>query len=104
MKATIQTQGRQFIVEEGDILTINQIQDTETGSTIEIDEVLMVQDGTDAKFGTPTVDGAKVTAKVLENKKDKKIIVFKKKRRKGYARRKGHRQHVSVIKIESIQG
>ena len=104
MKATIQTQGRQFIVEEGDVLTINQIQDTETGSTIEIEEVLMVQDGTEAKFGTPTVDGAKVTAKVLENKKDKKIIVFKKKRRKGYARRKGHRQHISVIKIESIQG
>jgi len=64
----------------------------------------MIQDGDDAKFGTPKVEGAKVTAKILESKKDKKIIVFKKKRRKGYTRRRGHRQHVSVIKIESIKG
>ena len=53
-------------------------------------------------FGSPTIEGASVTAKILENKKDKKIIVFKKKRRQGYKRRKGHRQLLSVIEIESI--
>ena len=104
MKATIQTQGRQFTVEEGDILKVNQFTDAEAGSTIDIEDVLMVHDGSEAKFGTPKIEGAKVTAKILETKKDKKIIVFKKKRRKGYSRRKGHRQRVSVIKIESIQG
>ena len=104
MKATIQTQGAQFTVQEGDILTVDQYPGVEAGSTVDIDDVLMIQDGDDAKFGTPKVEGAKVTAKILESKKDKKIIVFKKKRRKGYTRRKGHRQHVSVIKIESING
>lgn len=103
MKATIQTQGRQFTVEEGDILKINQFTDTEPGSTVDIEDVLMVHDGKEAKFGAPIVEGAKVTATVLESKKDKKVIIFKKKRRKGYTRRKGHRQQVSVIKIESIQ-
>ena len=104
MKATIQTQGAQFTVQEGDILTVDQYPGVEAGSTVDIEDVLMIQDGDDAKFGTPKVEGAKVTAKILESKKDKKIIVFKKKRRKGYTRRRGHRQHVSVIKIESIQG
>jgi large subunit ribosomal protein L21 len=104
MKATIQTQGRQFTVEEGDILKTNQFGDAEVGSTIDIEEVLMVHDGNEAKFGAPNVEGAKVTATILETKKDKKVIIFKKKRRKGYTRRKGHRQQVSVIKIESIQG
>ena len=103
MKATIQTQGAQFTVQEGDILTVDQYPGVEAGSTVDIEDVLMIQDGDDAKFGTPKVEGAKVTAKILESKKDKKVIVFKKKRRKGYTRRRGHRQHVSVIKIESIK-
>ena len=102
MKATIQTQGAQFTVQEGDILTVDQFPEVEAGATVDIDNVLMIQDGDDAKFGTPNVEGAKVVAKVLETKKDKKVIVFKKKRRKGYSRRKGHRQQISVIQIESI--
>ena len=60
-----------------------------------------VDDGK-STFGSPTVAGASVTAKILENKKDKKVIVFKKKRRQGYKRRRGHRQLLSVIEIESI--
>ena len=63
----------------------------------------MVGAGADTHIGVPFVEGAKVVAKVLENKKDKKIVVFKKKRRKGYQRRKGHRQMISVIRIETIQ-
>ena len=104
MKATIQTQGRQFTVSTGDILKVNSFPDTETGDTIDIKEVLMIGEGADTKFGTPYVEGASVKATILENKKDKKIIVFKKKRRQGYQKRRGHRQHLSVIKIESIDG
>ena len=104
MKATIQTQGRQFTVSAGDILKVNTFPGTGSGDTIEIHEVLMIGEGADAKFGAPYVEGASVKATILENKKDKKVIVFKKKRRQGYAKRRGHRQHLSVIKIESING
>jgi len=102
MKATIQTQGSQFTVEQGDKLFVNRFPETNEGDQVKIDKVLMVVDDGKPTFGTPTVEGASVTAKILENKKDKKIIVFKKKRRQGYKRRKGHRQHISVIEIESI--
>lgn len=104
MKATIQTQGSQFTVTTGDILKVNLFPNTKSGDTIDIDQVLMLGEGADTKFGAPFVDGASVKATILENKKDKKIVVFKKKRRQGYKRRRGHRQHLSVIKIESING
>ena len=102
MKATIQTQGSQFTVQKGDKLFVNRYPDTNEGDQVSIDQVLMLVDEGKATFGTPTVEGATVKAKILENKKDKKIIIFKKKRRQGYKRRKGHRQHISVIEIESI--
>jgi large subunit ribosomal protein L21 len=102
MKATIQTQGSQFTVEQGDKLFVNRFPETNEGDQVKIDKVLMIVDDGKPTFGTPTVEGASVTAKILENKKDKKIIIFKKKRRQGYKRRKGHRQHISVIEIESI--
>ena len=102
MKATIETQGRQFTVEEGDIFKVNQFPGVEADSTVEIDKVLLVT-GTDIpKIGTPYVEGAKVEVRILENLKDKKIVVFKKKRRKGYKKTQGHRQFVSVIKVEKI--
>ena len=104
MKATIQTQGRQFTISAGDILKVNLFPNTEAGDLIDINEVLMIGEGEDARFGTPYVEGASVKATILENKKDKKITVFKKKRRQGYKRRRGHRQHLSIIKIESING
>ena len=104
MKATIKTQGRQFTVSEGDILKVNVFPGTQAGESIDINEVLMVGEGTDVRFGTPLVDGASVKVSILENKKDKKIVVFKKKRRQGYKKRRGHRQHLSVIKVESIKG
>ena len=102
MKATIQTQGSQFTVQKGDKLFVNRYPDKNEGDQVSIDQVLMLVDDGKATFGTPTVEGAIVKAKILENKKDKKIIIFKKKRRQGYKRRKGHRQHISVIEIESI--
>lgn len=102
MKAIIKTQGRQFSVEEGDVLFVNRFVDTQTGDTVEIKDVLFIGDGANATVGTPLVDGASVKAKILENKRGDKIDIFKKRRRKGYQRRKGHRQEISVIKIESI--
>ena len=104
MKATIKTQGRQFTVTKGDILKVNSYPNTQAGDSVELKEVLMIGEGSDARFGSPLVEGASVKATILENKKDKKIVVFKKKRRQGYKRRRGHRQHLSVIKIESIKG
>ncbi len=104
MKATIKTQGRQFTVTEGDVLKVNSFPNTNAGDSIDITDVLMIGEGADTRFGTPLVEGASVKATILENKKDKKVIVFKKKRRQGYKKRRGHRQHLSVIKIESING
>ncbi|MEC8650426.1 MAG: 50S ribosomal protein L21 [Verrucomicrobiota bacterium] len=104
MKATIKTQGRQFTVTKGDILKVNSYPNTQAGDSVELNEVIMIRDGSDARFGTPLLEGASVKATILENKKDKKVVVFKKKRRQGYKRRRGHRQHLSVIKIESIKG
>lgn len=104
MKATIKTQGRQFTVSEGDVLKLNSFPGTKAGDTVDINEVLMIGEGADARFGAPLLEGASVKATILENKKDKKIVVFKKKRRQGYKKRRGHRQHLSVIKIDSIKG
>lgn len=102
MKATIKTQGRQFTVQEGDVLFVNRYPETESGDTVTIDSVLAVGEGESMKFGAPLVDGASVNAKILENKRGKKVLIFKKKRRKGYRNKRGHRQELSVIKIESI--
>jgi large subunit ribosomal protein L21 len=102
MKATIKTQGRQFVVNEGDVLIVNRFPKTEKGSTVEITDVLSVGEGQDIRIGAPNVAGATVTAEVLENKRGKKVIAFKKTKRKGYEKTKGHRQELSVIKIKTI--
>ena len=102
MKATIRTQGQQFTVTEGDILIVNRYPGSEKGSTIEINDVLATGEGADFRVGTPRVNGASVSATVLENKRGEKVIVFKKKKRKGMERKRGHRQELSVIKINTI--
>jgi len=103
MKATIKTQGQQFTVSEGDILTVNRYPGTEKGSTVEINDVLAAGEGENYKVGTPTLSGASVSVTILENKRGDKVIVFKKKKRKGMERKRGHRQELSVIKVESIK-
>jgi len=103
MKATIKTQGQQFAVSEGDILIVNRFPNTEAGSTVEITDVLSAGEGAAFRIGTPLLAGASVTAKILENKRGDKVIVFKKKKRKGHEKKRGHRQELSVIKIESIK-
>ena len=104
MIATIKTQGRQFTVVEGDILKVNLYPKTKAGDTINITDVFMLGDGEATRFGSPVVENASVKATILENKKDTKVITIKKKRRQGYKRVKGHRQHLSIIKINSIEG
>jgi len=103
MKATIKTQGQQFAVSEGDILIVNRYPKTEAGSTVEINEVLSAGEGDAFRVGTPFLAGASVTAEVLENKRGDKVVVFKKKKRKGMERKQGHRQELSVIKIKAIK-
>ena len=103
MKATIQTQGRQFTVKQGDILIVNLFPGTKAGDTVTLDKVLLAGEGAAAKIGAPYVAGASVSAKILENKRGEKIDIFKHRRRKGYRRRRGHRQELSVIKIEAIK-
>jgi large subunit ribosomal protein L21 len=102
MKATIKTSGRQFIVAEGDKLTVNRFPGSDKGSVVEIRDVLAVGEGADLRVGKPLVEGAVVKAKVLENKRGDKVIVFKKVKRTGMERKRGHRQELSVIQIESI--
>jgi len=102
MKATIKTQGQQFAVSEGDILIVNRYQNSVAGSTVQINEVLSAGEGENFKVGSPTLDGASVTATILENKRGKKVIVFKKKKRKGYRVKRGHRQQYTHIEITSI--
>ncbi|WP_025270412.1 50S ribosomal protein L21 [Hippea sp. KM1] len=97
MFAVIETGGKQYIVKEGDIIRVEKLP-VEDKSEISFDKVLMVGD----KVGNPYVENAKVEAKVIRTAKAKKIIVFKFKRRKGYKRKKGHRQYFTEVKITKI--
>ena len=99
--AIIRTGGRQFRVAEGDTLDVDLL-DVEPGKTATFGDVLLFADGQDVTHGNPLVSGAKVTAEVVEQRKDKKIVAFKYKRRKGYHRTVGHRRKLTRVKIKSI--
>jgi len=99
--AVIETGGQQYAVREGEVHKIAKLEG-EAGSKVEFDKVLLVNDGGTVKVGKPTVENAKVTAEVLEQTRDKKITVFKFKRRKKYRKKTGHRQDVTYIKITNI--
>lgn len=100
MFAIIKTGGKQYKVSEGDVIKVEKIE-AEAGDKIEFDQVLMVA-GDDVKVGSPVVQGAKVSAEVLDQKKDKKIVIFKFKAKKNYRKKKGHRQPYTLVKIEKI--
>jgi large subunit ribosomal protein L21 len=102
MYAVIKTGGQQFRVEKGDKLSIQKLE-VEAGKTITLDEIMMINDGKTAKVGTPLVSGAKVTAKIVEQYRDEKVVIFKKKRRQNYRRTRGHRQHLTLIEITDIK-
>ena len=99
--AVVQIAGKQMRVHENDVIKVPLLAD-EVGSSVEFDQVLFVSDD-EVKIGAPTVDGAKVVAEVVEHGRDKKIRVFKMKRRKTYRRTKGHRQHFTQLRITAIQ-
>jgi large subunit ribosomal protein L21 len=99
--AIIRTGGRQFRVAEGDTINVDLL-DVEPGKTATFGDVLMFADGKDVSHGNPLVSGAKVTAEVLEQRKDKKVVAFKYRRRKGYHRTVGHRRKLTRIKIKTI--
>lgn len=101
MYAIIRTGGKQYQVEAGDTLRVEKLQG-EVGDTLELSDVLLLVDGDAVKVGQPVVDGARVVAKILEQGRHKKVLVFKKKRRKGYQVKKGHRQMYTALSIETI--
>ena len=101
MHAVIQTGGKQYRVAPGDVITVERLTG-EPGGSIVFDQVLMVGEGDSPKIGRPIVEGATVSATVLEQARGPKIIVFKKHRRKGYRRTAGHRQDLTVLRITDV--
>jgi large subunit ribosomal protein L21 len=101
MYAIVKIQGQQFKVEKNQKLFVHRI-NAEEGEKLEIKDVLLVDNKGKVKIGTPTVKGASISAKVLQHVKGDKVLVFKKKRRKGYKKLNGHRQQFTQILIEDI--
>jgi len=103
MYAVIKTGGKQYRVANGDVIAVEKLAG-DPGSTVSLAPVLMLNDDKSSTVGTPIVEGAAVSAEVLEQTRGDKIIVFKKKRRKGYRRTMGHRQDVTVLRITDVTG
>ncbi len=103
MYAVIKTGGKQYRVAQNDLLTIERLTG-EPGASIEFADVLMVGNGDQVKVGAPFVSGAKVTAELVDQARGPKVIAFKKRRRKNSRRKKGHRQHLSLVRITGISG
>lgn len=101
MYAIVEIAGHQFKVEKDQKVFVNRLQ-TEEGKKVSFDNVLLLSDGDKVTIGAPAIGGAQVSAKVLKHLKGDKVIVFKKKRRKGYRVKNGHRQFLTEIQIESI--
>ena len=101
MFAIINIAGKQFKVEEGDQLKVPHLS-TEVGKSLVFDKVLLTNDNSNVELGSPILKNVSVSATVVDHGRDRKIRIFKKKRRKGYKRKNGHRQRFSLIKIDSI--
>jgi large subunit ribosomal protein L21 len=101
MYAVFRTGGKQFRAEPGKKIRVPSME-VEPGDSITFDDVLLASDGKDVQVGEPTVKGAKVKAEVVQHGRDRKIIVFKRKRRKGYRRKQGHRQGYTEIRVDEI--
>ena len=101
MKAIVEISGKQLKVEKGQIFIVNRLEQ-ETGKKISFDNVLLIEDKGKTTIGNPSLKQATVSASIINHLKGEKVIVFKKKRRKGYKVKNGHRQHLTKIKIENI--
>ena len=102
MYAIVEISGKQFKVEKNKFIYTDKVE-PKSGKKVEFDNVLFISDKGKVKIGKPTIKGSKVTGEVLSQLKDDKVIVFKKKRRKGYQRKNGHRQWYTNIEIQNIQ-
>jgi large subunit ribosomal protein L21 len=101
MYAIVEIAGQQFKIEKDQKVFVHRLK-AEEGSQVKFDRVMLVEDSGNVKVGTPTIKGAEVTATVLNHLKGEKVLVFKKKRRKGYQKMNGHRQYLTSIQINSI--
>ncbi len=101
--AIFKTGGKQYRVSEGDSIDVESI-DAEVGTKTSFPDVLLLNDGTSTTIGTPFIKGAKVDAEVVDQHRDKKVIAFKFKRRKGFHKTKGHRRHLTRLEIKKISG
>ena len=102
MYAIIKTGGKQYRVSPGQTLRVEKLEGA-VGDAVELNEVLLVGGGDGVQIGTPQVSGAAVNAEIVEQGRAKKVIVFKKKRRKGYHKKQGHRQYFTALRIKDIQ-
>ena len=102
MYSIIKISGKQYSVSEGDIIKVST-QDWKVGDTVKLNQVLLTTSGKNVSVGTPTVAGASVTLEIMEHNRDKKLLIYKKKRRKGYQRKNGHRQGYSLLKVNKLQ-
>ena len=102
MYSIIKISGKQYRVYEGDIIKVST-QDWKVGDTVKLNQVLLTNNRGNVSVGTPTVAGASVTLEIMEHNRDKKILIYKKKRRKGYQRKNGHRQGYTLLKVNKLQ-
>ncbi len=103
MYAVIKTGGKQYRVSPGDTISVEKLAGN-IGDKVNIDEVLMIGGDKEPKIGSPTIKGAKVSGVITDQRRGKKINILKYKRRKGYKKKQGHRQHYTQIKIDEIKG
>ena len=103
MYAVFTTGGKQYRASKGDVLRVEKL-DADKGSTVELDQVLLVGEGDDVRVGTPTVDGGKVMAEVVDHGRGDKIRIIKFRRRKHHMKQMGHRQYYTELKITGIEG
>jgi len=102
MYSIIEISGKQYRVSEGKTIKVSS-QDWKVGDTVKLNQVLLTDSGENISFGTPMVPGASVTIEIMEHNREKKLLIYKKKRRKGYQRKNGHRQGYSLLKVNKLQ-
>ena len=102
MYSIIKIAGKQYSVSEGDIIKVST-RDWKVGDTVKLKDVLLTEKGGDISVGDPIVSGASVTLEIMEHNRNRKLLIYKKKRRKGYQRKNGHRQGYSLLRVKKLQ-